>query len=56
VSTAGFAGTIGQVDTDPLQPATGRAFAVSGGLWPGVAPAAPRLHPVFASGFEPATP
>ncbi len=51
-----IAGTIGQVDTDPLHPATGGAFAIGGGFWPGVAPAAPWPDPVFASSFEPATP
>jgi hypothetical protein len=29
---------------------------VRGGFWPGVVPAAPWPDPVFASGFEPATP
>lgn len=45
------AGTIGQVDVDPLQPATGGVFAIHGGFWPG---SAPRADTVFAHGFEPA--
>jgi len=49
-------GTIGQADADPLQPATGGVFAISGGFWPGVAPAAPASDVIFANGFEPATP
>ena len=45
-------GTIGQADTDPLQPATGGNFALSGGFWPGVAPPPPAGDAVFANGFE----
>ena len=43
-------GTLGQVDADPLAPATGGLFAISGGFWPGLAPAV--VEPVFANGFE----
>ena len=45
-------GTIGQPDADPLQPATGGSFEVSGGFWPGLVAAAPRPDPLFADGFE----
>ncbi len=49
-------GTIGQADADPLQPATGSVFTISGGFWPGIAPAAPAADPIFANGFELAAP
>lgn len=45
-----ISGTIGQVDADPLQPASGGVFAITGGFWPtGVAPPS---DPIFANGFE----
>jgi hypothetical protein len=49
-------GTIGQADADPLQPSTGGVFAITGGFWPGIAPAAPLGDPLFANGFEPSVP
>lgn len=49
-------GTIGQVDADPLHPASGGAFAISGGFWAGLAPTPPSGEAVFANGFEPASP
>jgi hypothetical protein len=49
-------GAIGQADVDPLQPSSGGVFAVTGGFWPGIEPPAPLGDPVFANGFEPATP
>ena len=45
-------GTIGQADADPLHPATGGAYAITGGFWAGIAPAPPQGDPVFANGFE----
>jgi hypothetical protein len=51
-----IAGTIGQTDADPLHPASGGVFAITGGFWPGIAPAAPVGDAVFANGFEAATP
>lgn len=45
-------GTIGQPDADPLQPSSGGIYEISGGFWPGLAPAAPRPDAVFADGFE----
>ena len=45
-------GTIGQTDADPLQPSSGGIYEISGGFWPGLAPAAPRPDSVFADGFE----
>ena len=55
-STFTIRGTIGQADADPLQPATGGVFAISGGFWPGIAPAAPPADAIFANGFEPVSP
>lgn len=49
-------GTIGQADADPLHPATGGVFAISGGFWPGLAAAPPPGDDVFANGFEPPAP
>ena len=45
-------GTIGQPDADPLQPSTGGVFEITGGFWPGLAPAPPRPDALFANGFE----
>lgn len=45
-------GTIGQADADPLHPANGGVFAVSGGFWPGIGPAAPQGDALFGDGFE----
>ncbi len=42
-------GTIGQADADPLQPSMGGDFAITGGFWFTLAPAANEL---FADGFE----
>lgn len=47
-----FSGTIGQPDADPLQPSSGGAYEVTGGFWPGLAPAEPRPDALFANGFE----
>jgi len=55
-STFVIRGTIGQADADPLHPATGGVFAISGGFWPGIAPAAPAADAIFTNGFEPAPP
>lgn len=51
-----IAGTIGQADADALHPASGGVFAITGGFWPGIAPAAPVGDAVFANGFEAVTP
>lgn len=45
-------GTIGQADADPLHPATGGGFAISGGFWPGLVPIAPGADAIFANGYE----
>lgn len=45
-------GTIGQPDADPLQPSTGGVLELTGGFWPGLAPAAPQPDALFANGFE----
>ncbi len=42
-------GTIGQADADPLQPAGGGVYQVSGGFWPAALTQGDR---VFANGFE----
>jgi hypothetical protein len=47
--------TIGQPDANPLGPATGGPYALEGGFWPGVVPAAgatPGGDTLFANGFE----
>lgn len=49
-------GTLGQADTDPLQPSSGGAFAITGGFWPGIAAAVPSGDALFANGFEPSAP
>jgi hypothetical protein len=49
-------GTLGQADTDPLQPSSGGAFAITGGFWPGIAAAVPSGDAVFANGFESGAP
>lgn len=49
-------GTIGQSDADPLHPASGGVFAITGGFWPGLAPGAAPGDPIFANGFEPGAP
>lgn len=43
-------GTLGQPDAEPLQPATGGAFALVSGFW--VVPATPIVDAMFADGFE----
>ena len=48
--TYSISGTIGQVDADPLQPASGGAFELTGGFW--VIDAAPPSDQVFRDGFE----
>ncbi len=45
-------GTIDQADADPLHPATGGIYAISGGFWPGEANAPPGGGTIFANGFE----
>lgn len=45
-------GTIGQPDADPLQPSAGGVYEITGGFWPGLAPAPPRPDALFANGFE----
>jgi hypothetical protein len=45
-------GTIAQPDADPLHPATGGAYAISGGFWPGFIDATTGGGMIFASGFE----
>jgi len=47
-------GTIGQADADPLQPATGGVFGITGGFWSGIGAAAAPTDLIFADGFEPA--
>lgn len=49
-------GSIGQLNADPLAPLSGGAFTVNGGFWPGIAPPAPSVDTLFASGFEPSAP
>jgi hypothetical protein len=51
-AAAGFvvAGTIGQPDADPLQPASADAFRLVGGFWP--QRAALVSDRIFANGFE----
>jgi hypothetical protein len=44
-------GTIAQPDSDPLQPSTGGAYAITGGFWPGLTPDVPTVA-LFADGFE----
>lgn len=43
-------GTIAQVDADPLQPASGGVFAITGGFWPGMDSGESDL--LFKDGFE----
>jgi hypothetical protein len=43
-------GTIAQIDADPLHPASGGSFALSGGFWVGDTEPAPEL--LFGDGFE----
>lgn len=50
------AGSVGQIDSDPLDPARGGAFAITGGFWSGSAPTTPVSDPIFANGFERAPP
>jgi hypothetical protein len=45
-------GTIAQPDADPLHPATGGAYAISGGFWPGFIDATTGGGTIFANGFE----
>jgi hypothetical protein len=45
-------GTIGQPDAEPLHPATGGDFAVTGGFWAAAIPPAPRPDDLFEDGFE----
>jgi hypothetical protein len=46
-------GSVGQFDADPLQPAGGGEFAVTGGFWAGLSSAvAPPGDAVFSDGFE----
>ena len=51
-----ISGTVAQADADPLHPATGGVFGISGGFWPGIAPAMLATDLIFANGFEPAPP
>lgn len=46
-------GTIGQADADPLHPAMGGIYAISGGFWPAQANAPAGGGTIFANGFEP---
>ncbi len=45
-------GTIGQADSDPLQPSTGGGYAIIGGFWAGAPLSVPPADTVFANGFE----
>ena len=45
-------GTVGQIDAEPLQPATGGVFAVTGGFWAGTDWARVPEPPIFNDGFE----
>ncbi len=47
-----ISGTIAQIDADPLQPASGGNFELTGGFWPGIAPAVSLPDPIFGNGFE----
>lgn len=42
-------GSIGQPDADPLHPASGGSYALSGGFWTAAAPGSDQL---YADGFE----
>lgn len=42
-------GSIGQPDADPLHPASGGSYVLSGGFWTAAAPGADLL---YANGFE----
>lgn len=45
-------GTIAQTDADPLHPATGGAYAINGGFWPGLIATTTGSGMIFANGFE----
>jgi hypothetical protein len=45
-------GTIAQPDADPLHPATGGAYVISGGFWPGFIDSTIGGGTIFANGFE----
>ena len=47
-----ISGTIAQIDADPLQPASGGNFELTGGFWPGITPAVSPPDPIFSNGFE----
>jgi hypothetical protein len=47
-----ISGTIAQIDADPLQPASGGNFELTGGFWPGIASAVSLPDPIFSNGFE----
>jgi hypothetical protein len=54
-STGGIysvSGTIAQVDADPLQPASGGNFELTGGFWAGIAPQSSQPDAIFNNGFE----
>jgi hypothetical protein len=45
-------GVIGQADADPLQPSSGGAFALTGGVLGSLPPAGPLDEAIFVDGFE----
>lgn len=45
-------GVIGQPDADPLQPASGGIFELTGGFLAAQPPSGPLDDPIFADGFE----
>lgn len=50
-------GSAGQVDAEPLQPARGGVYALSGGFWLPAGSSAPPPAPlIFRNGFESAEP
>lgn len=47
-----ISGSVGQPDADPLGPASGGSYSLTGGIWPGTPAPAALPDPVFANGFE----
>ncbi len=44
--------SVGQPDADPLGPASGGSYSLTGGIWPTTAAPPALPDPVFANGFE----
>jgi len=45
-------GVVGQPDVDPLQPASGGSFSLTGGVLAGLSPGSPPGDAIFSDGFE----